>query len=148
MSSTYTSLHYHFIFSTRNRVGLIDDRWREDLYTYIAGAFKELGARVEEIGGTADHVHILAELPTTQTVADIMRCVKRNSSAWVHRKFGLAQFAWQEGYAAFSVSASGRDQVRRYIRNQEEHHKQVSFIDELVAFLDKIGVNYDRKYLE
>ena len=82
MSSTYASIHYHFIFATRKRARLISKDWRDRLYAYIAGIFKDLGGHVEQIGGIEDHIHILAQVPTNQTIADTMRRVKRNSSIW------------------------------------------------------------------
>ena len=148
MSSTYASIHYHFVFATRNRARLISKDWRDRLYAYIAGIFKDLGGHVEQIGGIEDHIHILAQVPTNQTIADTMRHVKRNSSIWVHNDIGCKEFGWQDGYAVITVSPSSRTEVREYIRNQEAHHQVKTFREELVAFLEKIGIQYDPKYLD
>lgn len=99
------------------------------------------------VGGTSDHVHLLFELKATHTLADFMRELKKASSIWVHEEIPLRTFAWQEGYAAFTVSASGLEEVRRYIENQEEHHRERSFQDELKIMLQRSGVKFDERYL-
>ena len=99
-------------------------------------------------GGTSDHAHLLISAHPQSSVADLMRCVKTNSSKWIHQTFpNLAAFAWQAGYAAFSVSHSNRAQVQSYIRQQEEHHRSMSFEEEFVEFLRRHGVHYDERYL-
>ncbi len=99
------------------------------------------------VGGTNDHVHLLVDLRATHVLADFMRELKRSSSTWVHDEIGAKDFAWQEGYAAFSVSASALDDVQRYIENQEEHHRERSFREELKIMLLKSGVPFEEKYL-
>ena len=100
----------------------------------------------EAIGGVEDHVHLLISLKTTHTIADLMRDLKKDSSAWTAENFER-DFAWQEGYAVFSVSATHAEAVRDYIARQEEHHRKTSFREELQALLEKQGVAYDPKYL-
>lgn len=101
------------------------------------------------MGGVEDHVHILVRGRTDATIADLMRNVKSRSSGWIHDTFAqLKGFAWQEGYAAFSVSASQKRRVMNYIESQEEHHKARSFRDELVAFLQRHQVKFDEQYLD
>ncbi len=107
-----------------------------------------LGAVPEVVGGVADHVHLLVSLKATHCLADFMRELKKASSVWVHEELKLNGFAWQEGYAAFTVSASARDAVRDYIARQEEHHRKKTFREELVEMLEKAGVVYDPRYLE
>ncbi|MDZ4183408.1 MAG: transposase, partial [Desulfuromonadales bacterium] len=107
-----------------------------------------LGGIAEEVGGVADHVHLLIALKSTHSLADVMREVKKSSSLWVHREIGEPAFAWQEGYGAFTVSATSCDKVRKYIANQEAHHKTTSFRDELVAILEQANVEYDVKYFD
>ena len=96
----------------------------------------------------ADHVHLLVGLKATHCLADMLRELKKASSAWVHQETGMRGFAWQEGYAAFTVSATSRDAVKHYIATQEEHHRARSFREEMVAMLNKAGIQYDPKYLD
>ncbi|MCW5550888.1 MAG: IS200/IS605 family transposase [Verrucomicrobiae bacterium] len=148
MSSTYLSLHYHLVFSTKNREALIAPEWRARLHEYLGGTVRGLGGFPEGIGGVADHVHLLVGLKATHCLSDFMRELKKASSTWVHEEIGLRAFAWQEGYAAFTVSATAREGVKRYIANQEEHHRVKSFREELIEMLNKAGVEYDPKYLD
>ena len=147
MPSTHLSLHYHFVFSTKNRERWIHDAWRDRLHAFLGGAVRALNGIPEQIGGVDDHVHLLAGLRATHCVADVMRDVKSGSSEWVHNELHVPQFEWQEGYGAFTVSASKRDEVKRYIQNQAEHHRSRTFKDEYVALLEKSGVEYDETYL-
>ncbi len=96
----------------------------------------------------ADHVHLLVGLKSTHCLADFMRKLKKSTSRWVRSELGISQFAWQEGYGAFTVSATTRDSVRRYITNQEEHHRSKSFREELIELFERAAVNYDPKYLD
>jgi putative transposase len=148
MSSTYLSLHYHLVFSTKNRAPVIAPPWRLRLHDYIGGAIRGLGGFPEEVGGVADHVHLLIGLKATHCLADVMRELKKASSIWVHKEIGSQMFAWQEGYAAFTVSATARAAVRKYIAGQEEHHRTRSFREELIEMLGKAGIEYDPKYLD
>lgn len=147
MPSTYLSLHYHIVFGTKNREPLIDTAWRPRLHEYLGGTIRGMGGCPEGIGGVADHVHLLIGLKATHCLSDVMRELKKASSAWVHQEIGDKIFAWQEGYAAFTVSSPSRDAVRNYIANQETHHRVKPFREELVVMLEKVGVEYDPKYL-
>ena len=100
----------------------------------------------ETVGGVEDHVHLLASLRPVHCLADVMRDLKKDSTNWVKENFD-PRFAWQEGYAAFTVSPSATDAVRKYIASQEAHHSKHSFVDELRELLGKAGVAYDEKYL-
>lgn len=148
MSSTYLSLHYHIVFGTKNREPLIDTAWRARLHEYLGGTIRGLGGYPEGVGGVVDHVHLLIGLKSTYCLADVMRELKKASSAWVHQEIGKEAFAWQEGYAAFTISSTSLDAVRDYIANQEEHHKAMPFRKELAAILDKAGVEYDPRFLD
>jgi putative transposase len=148
MPSTYLSLHYHMVFGTKNRIPSILMPWRVRLHEYLGGTIRALGGFPEGIGGTGDHVHLLAGLKATHCLADVMRELKKASSLWVHQEIGDLGFAWQEGYAAFTVSATTRGAVRKYIANQEEHHRVKPFRDELVEMLEKAGIKYEPKYLD
>ena len=148
MPSTYLSLHYHIVFSTKNRQNLIAPAWTSRLHEYLGGTIRGLGGHPECIGGVRDHVHILAGFNAVHSLAEIMRELKKTSSTWVHQEMNLHSFAWQEGYAAFTVSAPARDAVRNYISNQEEHHRIKTFREELLEMLNRSGVEYDVKYLD
>ena len=114
----------------------------------MGGIARQNDFKTLEIGGVADHVHLLVSLRPTMDVAKAMQLIKGGSSKWVHETFPVVrEFAWQKKYGAFSVSVSQLDVVRRYIRGQEEHHRTVSFQDEFVALLKKHGIDYDERYL-
>jgi len=147
MPSTYLSLHFHLVFSTKNREPTIRNAWKERLHEYLGGTIRGLGGFPEGVGGTADHVHLLVGLKATHCLADVMRELKKSSSEWVHAEIG-ENFAWQEGYAAFTVSPTAREGVQSYIANQEEHHRVKSSRDELIEMLAKAGVEYDPHYFD
>jgi REP element-mobilizing transposase RayT len=148
MASTYLSLHYHLIFATKHREAAIAPEWRARLHEYLGGTISGLGGFSQGIGGVADHVHLLVGLKATLCLADVLRELKKSSSVWVHEQIGLRSFAWQEGYAAFTVSAPTRPAVRQYIANQEDHHRTRSSRDELLDLLAKAGIEYDARYFE
>jgi len=148
MSSTYLSLHYHLVFSTKDRELIVTPDWRPRLYDYLGGTIRGMGGFPQGIGGVADHVHLLVGLKATHCLADVMRELKKSSSVWVHNEIGLRTFAWQEGYAAFSVSATSRDAVGSYIANQGEHHRLKTFREELIEMLERAGIEYDPRYLD
>ncbi len=148
MPSTYLSLHYHLVFSTKNREPLIAELWAKRFHEYLGGTVSALGGFPQGIGGMPDHVHLLVGLKSTHCLADFMRELKKSTSGWVRNEIGLGEFAWQEGYGAFTVSATTRDSVRRYIANQAKHHRKRSFREELIELLELAGVNYDPKYLD
>ena len=148
MAHTYTCLLDHIIFSTKGRVPFLDAELKERLFPFLGGIIRELGGVALSINGPTDHVHILASLPPTIAPSEFIGKVKANSSGWVHKTFPQQQdFKWQVGYAAFGVSFSQKQVVLDYIANQEEHHRIVSFQEELIAFLKKHGVDYDERYV-
>ena len=148
MPSTYLSLHYHVVFGTKNREPTIEAAWRSRLHEYLGGTMRGINGFTEGVGGVADHVHLLFGLRATHCLADVMRELKKASSVWVHEEVGASSFAWQEGYAAFTVSATAREAVKRYIAGQEEHHRAKSFREELMELLAKAGVEYNPDYLD
>jgi putative transposase len=146
--TTYSNLIYHLVFSTKQRLPLIDDGWKEELYRYIGGIIRAEGGVLLEIGGINDHVHILAKFKPAISVAEMLNKIKANSSKWVNdRKMKMRKFAWQEGYSAFSVSESQIPKLAHYIQNQEEHHRKQSYQEELLALLERHGIEFDPKYL-
>ena len=148
MPQSYTCLHFHFIFSTKNREKSITPDIRPRLHEYLGGIFRAQGGSLIAAGGIPDHVHLLASLNKQVAVSAALRDLKANSSGWMHQTFpGQGSFAWQTGYAAFAVSYSNLAAVKAYIQGQEEHHRKVSFKEELILFLKRHGIEYDERYL-
>ncbi|HEV8581661.1 MAG TPA: IS200/IS605 family transposase [Thermoanaerobaculia bacterium] len=148
MATTFANLLYHVVYSTKDRVPLIRDDIRERLYEYIGGIIRGEGGILLEVGGVADHVHLLAKFKTSIAVAEMVQKIKGKSSKWVNDLPDRRErFDWQEGYGAFSVSESLVPRVCNYIRTQEEHHRKVSFKDELISLLKKNKIPYDERYL-
>lgn len=142
MAHTLTSIQIHVVFSTKKRLRLITLDLKADLFAYMGGIVRELRATAQGINGMEDHVHMLLKLPPDLSISDCMRVVKTNSSRWVRQKFGR-EFGWQTGFAAFSVSGSKAAEVGRYIRDQERHHRRMTYEQELRALLEKHGIQYD-----
>jgi putative transposase len=146
MGSTFYSLRYHVVYSTKERRPLIKPSWRPRLHEYLGGTVRGLGGVAEIVGGVEDHVHLLLSLKTIHAPASIVGEIKKASSVWAAETHEPL-FAWQEGYSIFTVSRTHLEQVRRYIANQEEHHRKVSFIDELKRLLERNGVTFETQYL-
>ena len=148
MAGKYLSLLVHFTWSTARREPWLEASMRDDLYSYVGGIMRNKKAKLLSAGGMFDHIHLYASMPSTISIGDFVSAVKSNSSRWIHESFSnLRNFAWQEGYGAFSVSKSEEERVMRYIANQESHHRKRTFKEELVALLDKHGIEYDKRYL-
>lgn len=147
MPSTHLALHYHVIYSTKDRLSVITSSWRERLHAYLGGVVRNVGGIAEAVGGVEDHVHLLIGLRATHCLADVVRDIKAVSSRWVHDEVNIRDFAWQEGYGAFTVSPSQRVTVRDYIGEQEEHHRRRTFQEEYMEFLQRSGVEYDERFL-
>ena len=148
MANTYTSLHYHIIFSTKNREPWIRADIEERLWAYLGGIARENGLTPVAIGGVENHVHALVAIPPALGVSKAVQLLKGASSKWVKETLpGLAAFAWQDGYSAFTVSKSNLPEVTDYIRGQREHHRKRSFEEEYRAFLTRHGVDFDERYV-
>jgi putative transposase len=147
MASTHLSLHYHVVFSTKNREPFIHADWRGNLHAYLGGIIRNLNGVAEAVGGPNDHVHLLLGLRATHCLADVVRDLKRDSSEWVKKTIQVERFGWQEGYGAFTVSPKQIEAVKRYVANQEEHHRKRTFQDEYLEFLRESGIEYDERYL-
>ncbi len=147
MPSTHLSLNVHVVFSTKERCAFIDPAWRERLHSFMGGVIRQTGAIPDAIGGVVDHVHLLVGIRATHNLADLVQDVKKTSSKWVHREIGLPIFSWQEGYGAFSVSPTQRATVKRYIANQEQHHRKKTYQEEYLELLKKADVEFDPKFL-
>jgi REP element-mobilizing transposase RayT len=146
MGSTYYSLHYHWVCSTKERRQFIKPTWRHSLHEYLGGTIRGLEGTPLKIGGVDDHVHALIGLKTTHCIADFSRELKKAASVWAAKNHEN-DFAWQEGYAIFAVSVSLMETVSQYIERQEDHHRKMTFEAELKQLLEKHGIKYDPKYL-
>jgi REP-associated tyrosine transposase len=148
MRHTYSNLLIHTVFSTKGREPLITSEIKDELFAYMGGIIARLGGKSVLANGMPDHVHLLFEIPARASVADFMEKVKANSSKWVHERWSNHRgFAWQAGYAAFSISRSNIPQVRDYIASQEKHHQRRTFAQELIALLKNHKVEYDPRFL-
>ena len=148
MANTYTQIHIQAIFAVQNRIGLIQNEWKEELFKYITGIVQIRKHKLMAINGMPDHVHVLFGMRPAQSLSDLMQDIKGSSSKWINeRKFVKGRFEWQEGYAAFSYGKSQIADVISYIRDQEIYHQHVSFLDEYKSFLEKFVVEYDERYI-
>jgi REP element-mobilizing transposase RayT len=148
MPQSFVSLHYHLIFSTKNRLPTLTAALAPRLYEYLDGILRAERGVLLSAGGMPDHIHLLVGLHQDHSVAGVLRLLKANSSKCVHETFPQLQaFAWQAGYGAFTVSYSNLSKVKAYIAGQAEHHRVRTFQEEFVAFLQRHGVTYDERYL-
>lgn len=148
MSQTLVSLYVHVVFSTKNRMNLIDPKIEARLFAYIGGILNNHGCKLISAGGTANHVHLLISLGKLIALSDLVGHIKRESSAWMKtQEFGTKRFAWQDGYGAFSVGPTQIGSVKKYISTQKEHHYGASFEDEMRYFLNKYAVEFDERYV-
>ena len=149
MSQSLSTVFVHLVFSTKERQRLLQPTaFREDIHAYLGGILAKLDSPPLLVGGTEDHVHALCRLGRTISQADLVKELKRVSSAWAkERDASMREFAWQAGYGVFSVSASNVEVVRAYIARQEEHHKIHSFQEEYREFLRKHGMEWDERYV-
>lgn len=140
MSVAIVDIRVHLVFSTRDRQPFLTAHRRQRLFDYMGGISNRLGARLLAAGGTDDHAHLLPSLPASISVARFVGRIKGASSRWMSQTFPeLADFAWQAGYAAFSISPGDCDSTVRYIRNQTQHHESLLFADELRRMCRTLG---------
>ena len=148
MPQSLSAVYIHLVFSTKHRYPFLHDpELRNGVHKYLGGISKNLDCPPIIVGGVADHVHLLARFGRTITQADWVKELKRVSNLWLHQEMGLSKFQWQGGYADFSVSQSNLDEVRKYIENQEEHHRKMSFQDEVRILLRKHEMPWDEAYI-
>ena len=148
MANTYTSLHYHIVFSTKNRYPWLRIEIEQRVWSFIGGIASEHKMTALQVGGVEDHIHALLTAPPTHAPSEIAKYLKGESSLWIHDEFsGLKSFNWQDGYAAFTVSKSNIAAVIRYIKNQREHHRKKTFREEYLALLRANGIDYDERYV-
>jgi len=148
MPNTYTQIHLHFVFAVQNRLSLIQQDWKDRLYQYITGIVKQNSHKMIIINGMPDHLHIVTGMRPTQSVSDLLQDIKGASSKWINdNKLVTGKFQWQEGYGAFSYNKSALPKLIEYVKNQEEHHRKKTFIEEYKEFLDAFEVEYNERYI-
>ena len=149
MPQSLSRITLHTVFSTKHRAAFFQDRaFRAEVHAFLGGCAKTLDCLPIEIGGVADHVHLLTTLPRTLCVAEFVKEVKRVSTLWIQeRGHPWRDFHWQAGYATFSVSESQVHAVRKYVMEQEQHHQGLSFQDEYRVLLRKHGEAWDERYV-
>ena len=148
MANTYSSLHYHVLFSTKSREPWIAPTIEERIWRFIGGIARKHKMRALQVGGVEDHIHALVTAAPTMAPSQIAQVLKGESSKWIHAEFStLRNFAWQDGYAAFTVSKSNIPKVIRYIQSQREHHRRKTFQEEYLEFLHENGIEFDERYL-
>jgi len=148
MSQSLVKNLIHLVYSTKNRDPSIPSEIREELYSYQAGIFRKWESPAIIINGVEDHVHALFSLSKNYPLKKIVEEVKKGSSIWMKQQGpGNHTFYWQGGYAAFSVSLSNVEDVKRYIENQEEHHRHMTFQDELRSLFRKHQIEFDERYV-
>jgi len=148
MANTYSQLYVHLVWSTKERKDLINVEIQDRLYKYMGGIINGENAVLLAIGGIANHVHLLIDLPLTVSIPSLVKQLKASSSRWIHEYFKNGKaFSWQVGYGAFSVSKSLVPVVEQYISKQEEHHKRTTFEEEYYALLRCHGIQFEEKYV-
>ena len=149
MAQSLARLWTHLIFSTKNRFPFLNDQQlRIEMHAYLAKVLRQQNCETLIVNGVEDHIHALFALSRTHSIASVVKEIKRTSSGFAKAlSQTLAKFHWQNGYGAFTVSQSNLDEVIRYIENQEDHHKCVTFQDQYRGFLKAYGMNYDERYL-
>lgn len=149
MPQSLSKVYLHVVFSTKNRVPHLSDRvLRQETHAYLAGACRNLGSPSLIVGGVEDHVHISCFMSRTLTMADFIGELKRESSKWIKTKArSLSDFHWQSGYGIFSIGPSHVEDLRKYIADQENHHRRETFKDEFRRLLKKYDIDYDERYV-
>jgi len=148
MAGTFSQIYIQYVFAVKGRQNLLHKPWREEVFKYISGIMKGKNQKPIIVNGVEDHVHCFVGLKPGMSISDLVRDIKNNSSNFINeQKFLKGKFSWQEGYGAFSYSHSQIENVYRYIENQEEHHRKISFKEEYFDFLEKFEIEYDEKYL-
>jgi putative transposase len=146
--STYTQILYQIVFSTKNREQTLFKPNREELYKYIWGVLKNKNCHLYRIGGVADHIHIVTHIHPSISLASLVKDIKLSSSEHIKALKLFPDFAgWQNGYGGFTYSFKDKDRLIEYVKNQEEHHKIITFKDELIELLEEHGIAFDEKYL-
>ena len=148
MANNFTQLCVHFVFAVKYREGVISNHWKDRLHGYMTGIVKAKNHKMLVINGMSDHVHLLIDINPNQSISDLVRDIKSNSSKWINEnRFVRGRFEWQNGYGAFAVSHEHKKNAIQYIENQELHHHTKTFRDEFFQLLDDFNVRFDEKYI-
>jgi len=148
MAGTFSQIYIQVVFAVQNRECMIHATWEKELYKYISGIVKNKEQKMLAINGMPDHIHFFIGMKPSCCLSDLVREVKKSSTEFIkEKKLSKFKFHWQEGYGAFSYSHSQIDAVAKYILNQKEHHKKVTFQEEYIAFMKKFEIEHDEKYL-
>lgn len=148
MANTYTQIHYQFVFATKFRDACISSTWKDELHKFITGTIQRYGHKMLQINSVQDHIHFLIGMRTHQSVAELIKSVKSESTKWINEKrFCPGKFAWQEGYGAFTYSKEHISDVAAYIARQEEHHQKILFRDEYRQMLIDAAIEFDDQYI-
>src|SRR2546423_8596604 len=148
MSQSYVNHLSHIFFSPKDREPLINETLQPRLYEYIGGIVRKQGGIALAINGIEDHVHLFAKLRQDKALSDMIRDFKAHSSGWMHKVFPEQKdFTWQNGYGAFTVSASQAAIIKQYIAEQKLHHQKRTFKDEFIGFLRANEIEFDERYL-
>lgn len=148
MPQSLSNILLHIVFSTKNRINLIQPKIEKDLHAYMATIFHNESCPVLVINGTSNHIHALCRLERTVTVSHLLEMVKKGSSKWIKTQGSeFSDFAWQAGYGAFSIGASNIEALKHYIQNQKQHHQNLSFDDEYRTLLKKYNIEFDENYV-
>jgi REP element-mobilizing transposase RayT len=148
MPGTYSQILLHVVFSTKQRRPWLTPEVTTRLYPYLGGVVRGNKGTLLAVGGVDDHVHLYLRWCTDEALSDLMRVLKSDSSKWIHDKFPkLSRFAWQTGYAAFSVSKSQEGAVKKYIAGQAAHHRRVDFKSELLKLLRAHEIEFDERFV-
>ncbi len=148
MANTFSQIYIQIVFAVKGRDNLINKEWEERLYQYMTGIVRAKGQKLIAINGMPDHIHIFIGMKPDCCLSDLIREVKKASNLFVsENKLSKFKFSWQEGFGAFSYSISQIDDVYKYIMNQKQHHRKITFREEYLDFLHKFKVEYNEKYL-
>ena len=146
MPQSLSNIVVHLVFSTKNRTGWLLPEIRDELFPYLVGILRSIGCAPVQVGGFDDHVHLVFALARTRSIAQVVEETKTGSSKWLKTK-GVPHFAWQAGYAVFSVSKSDLDSVVEYVRSQGDHHRSESFADEFRRLMEEVDIEIDERYV-
>jgi putative transposase len=147
MANTYTQIHLQFVFAVQFRAALIKDEWKDELYKYMTGIVQAHKHKLIIINGMSDHVHMLVGMRPTQSVSELLQDVKGSSSLWVNeRRLTKGKFQWQQGFCAISYSKKDLPNVIEYIKDQQQHHNQKTFMEEYKNLLKEFEIEFDERY--
>jgi putative transposase len=148
MANTYSKIYIQTVFAVKYRAAMIDRSWKNELCTVIGNLINETGCITHIVNGVEDHIHCFFVLKPSIAVSDVMKSVKSKSSKWINEhQLTKEHFEWQVGFSAFSYTAAHKDNVYHYVKNQEQHHQKIKFLDEYTQLLEQNEIPYDERYI-